>query len=161
MGRIRNGGELPPRTGTAYGELDPDRQQCRHRQPDERRLWTWPRRVRGGVRYLAAGGCRKGNRKILYEVVNGAQKSPPVFMWHETSPTSYNDPVTATDAGTGLTFRAGYTLVWSGNPDAPRANHGLGMRAVATHNGAPIVKTIRDGCLRHAVPTTRLSAPEL
>jgi hypothetical protein len=61
-----------------------------------------------------------------------------------------------------VSFRAGYTLVWSGwDPDAPRANHGLAMRVpVATHNGTPIVKTIRDEfVLGTRVPTTRLTAP--
>ncbi|MGH8072084.1 MAG: alpha/beta hydrolase domain-containing protein, partial [Candidatus Entotheonellia bacterium] len=55
-----------------------------------------------------------------------------------------------------------YTLVWSGwDPDAPRANSGLSMRApVATDAGAPIVKTIRDEFVFGTrVPTTRLTAP--
>ncbi|MGH8430681.1 MAG: alpha/beta hydrolase domain-containing protein, partial [Solimonas sp.] len=40
----------------------------------------------------------------------------------------------------------GYTIVWSGwDPDAPRANMGLGLTApVATDNGQPIVKAVRD-----------------
>src|SRR6185503_14008446 len=37
-------------------------------------------------------------------------------------------------------------IVWSGwDPDAPRANKGLGLTApVATDNGKPIVKTVRE-----------------
>ena len=153
-------------TGTAYGELDPD-------HPLNAvivNLDKAPRNGRGLVEYeaefdiLRPADVERGNRKILYEVVNRGRKNLlPVFhVAPETSPTSYNDPVTATDAGTGFTFRAGYTLVWSGwDPDAPRANHGLGMRVpVATHNGTPIVKTIRDEFVFGTrVPTTRLTAP--
>ena len=71
---------------------------------------------------LRPADVERGNRRILYEVLNRGRKNLlPVFhVAPETSPTSYNDPVTATDAGTGFTFRAGYTLVWSGwDPDAP------------------------------------------
>jgi hypothetical protein len=153
-------------TGTAYGELDPD-------HPLNAvivNLDKAPRNGRGLVEYeaefdiLRPADVERGNRRILYEVVNRGRKNLlPVFhVAPETSPTSYNDPATATDAGTGFTFRAGYTLVWSGwDPDAPRANHGLGMRVpVATHNGTPIVRTIRDEFVFGTrVPTTRLTAP--
>jgi Alpha/beta hydrolase domain len=153
-------------TGTAYGELDPD-------HPLNAvivNLDKAPRNGRGLVEYeaefdiLRPADVARGNRKILYEVVNRGRKNLlPVFhLAPETSPTSYNDPATATDAGTGFTFRAGYTLVWSGwDPDAPRANHGLAMRVpVATHHGTTIVKTIRDEFVFGTrVPTTRLTAP--
>ena len=139
MGRnLERRGATSALTGTAYGELDPD-------HPLNAvivNLDKAPRNGRGLVEYevefdiLRPADVDRGNRKILYEVVNRGRKNLlPVFhVAPETSPTSYNDPVTATDAGTGFTFRAGYTLVWSGwDPDAPRANHGLGMRApVAT-----------------------------
>jgi hypothetical protein len=57
-----------------------------------------------------------------------------------------NDPKTAADVGNGFPMRRGYTIVWSGwDPDAPRANLGLGLTApVATDNGKPIVKTVRE-----------------
>ena len=40
----------------------------------------------------------------------------------------------------------GFTLVWSGwDAGAPRANGGLGLDApIATDNGAPIVRRIRE-----------------
>ncbi len=153
-------------TGTAYGELDP----AHPLNTVIVNLDKAPRNGRGLVEYeaefdiLRPADVDRGNRKILYEVVNRGRKNLlPVFhVTPETSPTSYNDPVTATDAGTGFTFRAGYTLVWSGwDPDAPRANHGLSMRVpVATQNGTPIVKTIRDEFVFGTrVPTTRLTAP--
>jgi hypothetical protein len=153
-------------TGTAYGELDP-------RQPLNTvivNLDKAPRNERGLVEYEAdfyimrPADLGRGNRKILYEVVNRGRKNllPVLHEASETSPGAFNEPATATDAGTGFTFRAGYTLVWSGwDPDAPRGNHGLTMRApVATEGGAPIVKTIRDEFVFGTrIPTTRLTAP--
>jgi hypothetical protein len=153
-------------TGTAYGELDPH-------HPLNRvivNLDKAPRNARGRVEYetdfdiMRPADAEGGNRKILYEVVNRGRKNllPVLHEASETSAGAFNDPVTEADAGTGFTFRAGYTLVWSGwDPDAPRANHGLGMRApVATDAGAPIVHTIRDEFVFGTrVPTTRLTAP--
>jgi hypothetical protein len=153
-------------SGTAYGELDP-------RHPLNAvivNLAKAPRNACGLVEYetdfyvMRPADVGRGNRKILYEVVNRGRKNllPVLHDAPETSPGAFNDPTTATDAGNGLTFRAGYTLVWSGwDPDAPRANGGLSMRApVATDAGAPIVKTIRDEFVFGTrVPTTRLTAP--
>ena len=152
--------------GTAYGEVDPG-------HPLNAvivNLDKAPRNARGLVEYavdfdiMRPADLSRGNRRILYEVVNRGRKNllPVLHEAPETSPTSFNDPATVTDAGNGFAFRAGYTLVWSGwDPDAPRANHGLSMRApVATDNGAPIVKTIRDEFVFGTrVPTTRLTAP--
>jgi hypothetical protein len=106
----------------------------------------------------------RGNRKILYEVTNRGRKLLPPVLHDapEISPGSLNDPAAAADAGNGFAFRAGYTVVWNGwDPDAPRANHGLSMRApAATDAGTPIVKTIRDEFVFGTrVPTTRLTAP--
>jgi Alpha/beta hydrolase domain len=152
--------------GTAYGEVDPDHP----RNAVIVNLDKAPRNARGLVEYavdfdiLRPADLGRGNRRILYEVVNRGRKNllPVLHEAPETSPTSFNDPATATDAGNGFAFHAGYTLVWSGwDPDAPRANHGLSMQApVATDNGAPIVKTIRDEFVFGTrVPTTRLTAP--
>jgi Alpha/beta hydrolase domain len=152
--------------GTAYGELDP----YHPLNTIIVNLDKAPRNERGLVEYetefyiMRPEDIARGNRKILYEVVNRGRKNllPVLHEAPETSPGAFNDPVTATDAGNGLTFRAGYTLVWSGwDPDAPRVNHGLGMRApVATDNGAPIVKTIRDEFVFGTrIPTTRHTAP--
>ncbi len=57
-------------------------------------------------------------------------------------PQGVNDPKTLADVGNGFPMRQGYTIVWSGwDPDAPRANMGLGLTApVATDNGKPIVE---------------------
>ena len=61
-------------------------------------------------------------------------------------PQGVNDPKTMADVGNGFPMRQGYTIVWSGwDPDAPRANMGLGLTApVATDNGKPIVQTVRE-----------------
>ena len=61
-------------------------------------------------------------------------------------PQGVNDPKTMADVGNGFPMRQGYTIVWSGwDPDAPRANMGLGLSApVATDNGKPIVETVRE-----------------
>jgi hypothetical protein len=153
-------------TGTAYGELDP----YHPLNSVIVNLDKAPRNARGLVEYEAdfdimrPADVGRGNRKILYEVVNRGRKNllPVLHEASESAPGAFNDPTTATDAGTGFTFRAGYTLVWSGwDPDAPRANRGLSMRApVATDAGAPIVKTIRDEFVFGTrVPTARLTAP--
>jgi hypothetical protein len=153
-------------TGRAQGELDP-------RHPLNAvivNLDKAPCNARGLVEYEAdfyimrPVEMARGNRKILYEVTNRGRKMllPVLHEAPETSPGAINDPATPTDAGNSFAFRAGYTLVWNGwDPDAPRANNGLSMRApTATDAGAPIVKTIRDEFVFGTrVPTTRLSAP--
>jgi hypothetical protein len=153
-------------TGTAQGELDP------HHPLNTAivNLDKAPRNARGLVEYevdfniMRPADVTSGNRKILYEVVNRGRKNllPVLHEAPETSPDAFNEPRTATDAGNGFTFRSGYTIAWSGwDPDAPRANHGLSMRApVATDAGAPIVRTIRDEFVFGTrVPTTRVTAP--
>lgn len=86
----------------------------------------------------------KGNGHILYEVNNRGRKM--LFGNICDGPQGMNDPRTAADVGNGFPLRHGYTIVWSGwDPDAPRANMGLGLTApVATDNGKPIVQTIRE-----------------
>ncbi len=86
----------------------------------------------------------RGNGRILYEVNNRGRKM--LFGNIADGPQSVNDPKTIADVGNGFPLRQGYTIVWSGwDPDAPRANMGLGLSApVATDDGKPIVKTVRD-----------------
>jgi hypothetical protein len=152
--------------GTAYGELDPQ-------QPLNAvivNLDKAPRNARGRVEYetdvyiMRPADPSRGNGKILYEVNNRGRKMLLGVLHDapETSPGALNNPTTATDAGNGFAFQRGYTLVWSGwDPDAPRANHGLGLHApVATNNGQPLVQTIRDEFVFGTrVPTTRSTAP--
>jgi hypothetical protein len=48
----------------------------------------------------------------------------------DDGPQGVNDPKTMADVGNGFPMRMGWTIVWSGwDPDAPRANKGLGLTA--------------------------------
>jgi hypothetical protein len=85
-----------------------------------------------------------GTGRILYEVNNRGRKM--LFGNIADGPQGINDPQKMADVGNGFPMRRGWTIVWSGwDPDAPRANKGLGLTApVATDNGKPIVKTVRE-----------------
>ena len=136
--------------GTFKGELDP----ADPRNKVIVNLDKAPRNAAGRVEYevdfflLRPADAARGNRKIIYDVTNRGRKN---LHWRLTdarlaSPAGANDPRTVQDAGNGLFFRMGYTLVWNGwDPDAPRSNAGLAMKPViATNGGAPIVRVIRD-----------------
>ncbi|MBL6616165.1 MAG: hypothetical protein ISP45_19280 [Reyranella sp.] len=86
----------------------------------------------------------KGSGRILYEVNNRGRKM--LFGNIADGPQGVNDPKTLADVGNGFPMRRGYTIVWSGwDPDAPRANMGLGLSApVATNDGEPIVEMVRE-----------------
>src|SRR4051812_30067027 len=109
-----------------------------------------PRNANGKVEYatdifiLRPTDFAKGNGRILYEVNNRGRKM--LFGNICDGPQGMNDPKTAADVGNGFPLRQGWTIVWSGwDPDAPRANMGLGLTApIATDNGKPIVQTVRD-----------------
>ena len=136
--------------GTFKGELDP----ADPRNTIIVNLGNAPKNAAGKVEYevdffiLRPADAARGNRKIIYDVTNRGRKN---LHWRLTdarlaSPAGANDPRTVQDAGNGLFFRMGYTMVWSGwDPDAPRSNAGLAMKPViATNGGAPIVRVIRD-----------------
>src|SRR5215813_6919645 len=129
-----------------------------------------PLNQRGKVEYttdffiLRPKDPAQGNGRILYEVNNRGRKM--LFGNIADGPQGINDPQKVTDLGNGFPLRRGYTVVWSGwDPDAPRANLGLGLTApVATDNGRPIVRRIRDefgsGTRPGGAPETlRLSYP--
>ncbi len=109
-----------------------------------------PRNARGMVEYttdffvLRPKDPAKGNGRILYEVNNRGRKM--LFGNIADGPQGVNDPKTLADVGNGFPMRQGWTIVWSGwDPDAPRANKGLGLTApIATDNGQPIVQTVRE-----------------
>jgi Alpha/beta hydrolase domain len=130
----------------AQGEVDPD-------DPANKGIALIdkaPRNARGKVEYttdvflLRPKDSTKGNGHILYEVNNRGRKM--LFGNICDGPQGMNDPKTMADVGNGFPMRQGYTIVWSGwDPDAPRANMGLGLTApVATDNGKPIVQTVRE-----------------
>src|SRR5262245_32579030 len=109
-----------------------------------------PLNERGKVEYatdlfiLRPKDPAKGNGRILYEVNNRGRKM--LFGNIADGPQGVNDPKTLADVGNGFPLRRGWTIVWSGwDPDAPRANMGIALTApVATDNGQPIAKTVRD-----------------
>ncbi|HEY0418705.1 MAG TPA: alpha/beta hydrolase domain-containing protein [Acetobacteraceae bacterium] len=96
-----------------------------------------PRNAAGLVEYetdlflLRPADPARGNHRLLFEVTNRGNK----YLLHsfELVPIGAggirNDPSTAADAGTGLLFRMGYTMAWSGwDPDVPRANNTMSIR---------------------------------
>ena len=137
-------------TGVAKGELDP---ADRHNRGIVN-LDKAPRNGRGHVEYetdfmmLRPANAARGNHKLLYEVNNRGRK----FLMHwmldakAQAVLANNDPLTVADAGNGLFFRQGYTMLWSGwDPDAPKSNNGMTIRVpVATENGKPITQVIRE-----------------
>jgi hypothetical protein len=153
--------------GVARGELDP----ADPRNVGIVNIDKAPLNSRGKVEYetefyiLRPVDAAKGNHKILYEVNNRGRKF--LLHWMLDAPAqaaaANNEPRTIEDAGNGLFFRHGYTMVWSGwDPDVPKANGGIAMKVpVATRNGAPIVRVIRDelvsGTRSPAAPTFKLS----
>jgi hypothetical protein len=109
-----------------------------------------PLNERGRVEYAAdffilrPKDPARGSGRILYEVNNRGRKM--LFGNIADGPQGINDPQKLGDLGNGFPFRRGWTIVWSGwDPDAPRANMGLGLTApVATDNGAPITSLVLD-----------------
>jgi hypothetical protein len=136
--------------GTFKGELDP----ADARNKVIVNLERAPRNARGLVDYeadfflLRPADAARGNRKIIYDVTNRGRKFVHFRLMDANPPSvaTANDPKSAEDAGTGLFFRMGYTLAWSGwDSEAPRSNNGMAMKPViATDNGKPIVRMIRD-----------------
>ncbi len=143
--------------GTFKGELDP----ADPRNKVIVNIDKAPRNAAGRVEYeadffmLRPLEAERGNRKIIYDVTNRGRKNLHTRMMdaRPASLAASNDPQTLQDAGNGLFFRMGYTIVWSGwDPDAPRSNNGMTMKPiVATNDGVPIVRMIRD----EIVPGTR------
>jgi hypothetical protein len=109
-----------------------------------------PRNASGKVEYttdfyvLRPKDPDKGTGRILYEVNNRGRKM--LFGNIADGPQGINDPQKMDDVGNGFPMRRGWTIVWSGwDPDAPRANKGLGLSApIATDNGQPITRTVRE-----------------
>ncbi|MEO7726997.1 MAG: alpha/beta hydrolase domain-containing protein [Burkholderiales bacterium] len=136
--------------GTFKGELDP----ADARNKVIVNLDRAPRNARGRVEYeadfflLRPADAARGNHKIIYDVTNRGRKFIHARLM-DAKPASVaatNDPKSADDAGTGLFFRMGYTLAWSGwDSEAPRTANGMAMKPViATADGKTIVRLIRD-----------------
>ena len=132
--------------GVAHGEVDPRSAANKGIALIDKA----PVNARGLVEYvtdfyiLRPRDPAKGKGRILYEVNNRGRKM--LFGNIADGPQGINDPQKVADLGSGFPLRQGFTIVWSGwDPDAPRANLGLGLTApVATDGGQPIVQTVRD-----------------
>lgn len=93
------------------------------------------------IRPVAGGGT------LLYEVLNRGNKLAGRLNGIVGADVAKsNDLQTLTDAGTGLTFERGLTLVWSGwDPTVASRNNALTVRfPLALENGAPMVRRIRE-----------------
>jgi hypothetical protein len=131
--------------GVAIGELDP----AHPGNVGIVNIDRAPRNAHGRVEYrsdiciLRPADASRGNGRILYEVNN---RGRIMLFANLCAGKAGNRPASAADLGNALPLRRGFTLVWSGwDPGAPRANGGLGLDApVATDNGAPIVRRIRE-----------------
>lgn len=145
-----NAGAYERVRGTFKGELDP----ADARNKVIVNLDRAPRNAAGRVEYeadffmLRPVDTTRGNGKLIYDVTNRGRK---YIHWRlmdarTKSVAHANDPRAVEDAGNGVLFNMGYTFVWSGwDPDAPRSNNGMAMKPIiATRNGAPIVRVIRD-----------------
>ena len=149
--------------GVARGEVDP----TSPRNKGIALIDKAPLNPGGKVEYatdffiLRPVDAAKGNGRLLYEVNNRGRKMLIGNLCD--GPQGMNDPKTVKDLGNAFPLRRGYTVVWSGwDPDAPRANMGLGLTApVATDDGKPIVQTVRDefvsGTRGGALETFKLS----
>jgi hypothetical protein len=132
--------------GVAHGEVDPSAVANKGIALIDKA----PVNARGQVEYvtdfyiLRPKDPTKGKGRILYEVNNRGRKM--LFGNIADGPQGINDPQKLVDLGNGFPLHQGFTIVWSGwDPDAPRANLGLGLTApVATDGGQPIVQTVRD-----------------
>ena len=137
-------------SGIARGELDKT-------DPHNKGIVNLERtriNIRGKVQYevdfemLRPADQARGNRKILYEVNNRGRKF--MLPWLLDAPVqavgAANDLAAVKDVGTGLFFRQGWTMLWSGwDPDAPRSNKGMGMKSIVPlNNGQSIVRIIRE-----------------
>ena len=100
--------------GRAYGEVDPtDRRNALIND-----ILLAPRNARGMVEYVATFTLlrpldpSKGNGVLLHDMVNrGSKLLLPTFDRTCTTP---GTPCDLEDAGDGLLFRQGYTILWSG-----------------------------------------------
>ena len=131
--------------GTASGEIDP----AHPANAGIALLDQAPRNAAGRVEYstdvtiLRPVEPANGNGRLLYEVNNRGRM---MLFPNLCAGSAGNQPKALADLGNALPLKLGFTLVWSGwDPGAPRANGGLALDApVATDNGAPIVRQIRE-----------------
>jgi hypothetical protein len=86
------------------------------------------------VEILRPSDPKRGNGKLLYEVVNRGNKQSPNVFNDATSATS-KAMTKAADAGNGYLLRQGYTLVWSGWQGDLKSAPGILALSVPTLTG--------------------------
>jgi len=130
--------------GIARGELDPADPRNRVIVGIDRA----PRNAAGMVEYetdlfiLRPVEPAKGNRQLLFDVVNRGNKVVTNALDRTVPADSTNDPSTVVQAGDGFLFRRGYTIAWAGwDPDSPKTNAGMTIRVPAL---AGVEQEIRD-----------------
>ncbi len=120
--------------GVAKGELDP----ADPRNAGITGLDRAPRNRAGKVEYetdlflLRPVDPAKGNRHLLFDVLNRGNKVVTNRLNTTTPKDDSNDPATVAQAGDGFLYRRGYTIAWAGwDPDAPKTNNGMTIRIPA------------------------------
>ncbi|HTW87638.1 MAG TPA: hypothetical protein VMD75_06495, partial [Candidatus Binataceae bacterium] len=132
-------------TGRVFAEADPG-----HRlNAPIVNLDRAPRNAAGRVEYwfdfclLRPADLRKGNRRLLYDVINRGGK---IALIDFNSAPRANNPLSAADAGNGYLMRQGYSILWSawqGDVLAGEERMLAGFPPPSDH-GAPLVGINRD-----------------
>jgi uncharacterized protein (DUF924 family) len=136
--------------GTVKGTLDPQAAENRVIADIDKA----PLNDRGLVEYasefflLRPADLARTRGVLVYDVTNRGNKRLLAQLDEAPAevPAAANDPKTAADAGLGFSLGRGYTILWSGwDPDAPRANNGLGARfpVAVDADGRPLAGRIR------------------
>lgn len=130
--------------GVAKGELDP----ADPRNAGIAGLAQANRNPSGKVEYetdiflLRPADPAKGNRHLLFDVLNRGNKVVANRLNTTTPKDDSNDPSTLANAGDGFLYRRGYTIAWAGwDPDSPKTNHGMTLRIPALPD---VEQDIRD-----------------
>jgi hypothetical protein len=139
--------------GTAFGEIDPHDPLNTVIQDIE----LAPRNSRGMVEYsmdfsiLKPIDTSRGNRTILYDVVNRGNKSSP----------SLNIGGSATSVGDGFLESEGYTLVWSGWEGDITTGIKINLPLATNKNGSEITGPVRAEYILNntAASTVDVTAP--
>ena len=138
--------------GTAYGEIDP-RDPLNAVITD---IALAPRNAGGMVEYsmgisiLKPVDMSKGNRTLLYEVVNRGRKNLPAL----------NIGGDGAKAGDGFLEHEGYTQAWSGWEGDITAGIKIALPVAANPDGSPITGQVRaEYILTAASATVNVTAP--
>jgi alpha/beta hydrolase family protein len=134
--------------GRAFGEVDPSHPL----NTEIVNLDKAPRNAAGRVDYwmdfclLKPVDLRKGNRHLLFDVLNRGDKLALVDLNDAPKGLGSNELAAAEDAGNGFLMRQGYTILfgaWQGDA-TPEEGHMLAGFPIATDGTTPIVGESRE-----------------